>query len=814
MRTLRFDVRDVLKALGHAPGYALTVVLTLALTIGATTAVFSIVNGVLLKPLAYRESHRLVAIHETWNQLSDRMSAMEVNEQHFEYWRARAQSFDSMAQYIARPWNLTGAGDAAEIIVVRTSGSLFDVLQVSAALGRTLTPDDEKTDRPLVAALADRLWRERFGGARDVVGRTIVLNGRPHIVVGVMPAGFQLPETGRLTDRIDAFVPIRVPDDRVGWVGDHNNAAVGRLKAGVTPERAQAELNVLQRQVSALATNEAHEPVTLASVVAPLSERIVGKSRRGLLLLLGAIAGVLTIACSNLANLSLTRTIARQREAAIRAALGASRPRLVRMALLEQLLLSAAGGLVGLWFAWGALTLFVRTAPLDLPRIDEVALDGRVLAFAAAISTLVGLLVSIVPAWRVAHGSVQTALRATAMATTSDRGAVRTRGMLLAIQVAVSVTLLVVTGLLALSFIRLVNFDRGFAADRVLAVSISMPETRYGDTPVRLATYDRLLAAVHTVPGVESATTASMLPLAGAGQVNNIVPEGDVRPLAQQPSANYRFISPEYFRTLGISIRRGRSFTDRERDPDRPAPALVSERTAARLFPGQDPLGKHFSRGIPDEQGFEIVGVVTDARTTSLEAEPPLMVYAPYWWRSRISLRMLVKTAVDPLSVTSGIRRAIHEIDPEIAIGDARALDDIVDASFAARRYQVRLFVAFGGAALAIAVLGVYAVTAYGVSRRRREMNIRVALGARTSQVVAMVVRQGSVPILVGMAAGAAGALAIGGIVASLLFDVQPRDPLVISAVVMLVGGIGLAACLVAARQGLTIDPARALREE
>jgi predicted permease len=814
MTTLRFDVRDVVKALGRAPGYTATVVLTLALTIGATTAVFSIVNGVLLKPLAYRESHRLVAIREIWRQFSERMSTLEINEQHFEYWRARAQSFESMAQYIALPVNLTGAGDAAEIVVVHTSGSLFGVLQVSAALGRTLTPDDERAERPNVVILTDRLWRERFGAAADVVGRAIVLNGRPHIVVGVLPAGLRLPDAGGLTDKIDAFIPIRMAEERVGWVGDHNNAAIGRLRAGVTPDQAQAELNVLQTQVSVLATDQAHEPVTLASFVAPLTERIVGRSRRGLLLLLGAIAAVLIIACSNLANLSLTRTIARQREAAIRAALGASRPRLVRMALLEQLLLSAAGGLLGLWVAWGALAMFVRTAPLDLPRVNEVALDGRVLAFAAAVSTLVGLLVSIVPAWRIARGSVQMALRATALAATSDRGAVRTRGTLLAIQVAVSVTLLVVTVLLTLSFIRLVNFDRGFIADRVLAVSMSMPEKRYAEADRRLVTYDRLLAAIHAVPGVESATTTSMLPLAGQGQVNSAVPEGDVRPRAEQPAANFRFIAPEYFRTLGISILRGRSFTDRERDLDRPLPALISERTASRLWPGQDALGKRFSRGISDEQGFEVVGIVADARTTSLETAPPLMVYVPYWWRSRVSFRMLVKTAVDPVSVMGGIRRAVDEIDPEIAIGDSRPLDDIVDASFAARRYQVRLFVAFGAAALGIAVLGVYAVTAYGVSRRRREMNIRVALGARTSQVLGMVVRQGSVPILVGMAAGAAGALAIGDIVASLLFDVQPRDPLVIASVVALVGGIGLAACVIAARQGLTIDPASALRDE
>ena len=811
MRSFAFDLRDALKALRRAPSYAATVVATLALAIGATTAVFSIVNGVLLKPLAYRESHRLVALREIWAQFAGNL---EVNERHFEYWRVRATTFASMAQFITQPANLTGAGDAAQITVVRTSGSLFDVLQVPAAHGRTLTPDDEKADRADVAVLTDRAWRERFGGDPAIVGRSIGLDGRSHVVVGVLAPGFELPTGLRLTDKLDAFVPIRMDRERVGWVGDHNNAAIGRLRAGVTPEQARAELDVLQKQISVIASDEAHEPVTLAGYVVPLTERIVGRARRGLVLLLAAIAAVLLIACANLANLSLTRAVGRQREAAIRAALGASRSRLVGRALVEQLLLSAGGGAVGLWTAWAALAIFVRTAPVDLPRVNEVTIDTRVLAFAAIVSIAAGLLVAMLPAWRTARGTVQTTLRAGGLATTSDRAAMRTRAALLALQVGLSVTLLVVTGLLSLSFVRLINVDRGFAADRVLAVGVSMPATRYTEQRVRLAVYDRLLAAIHAVPSVESVTTSSMLPLAGQGQVNFIRAAGDTRPRSQLATANFRFIAPEYFRTLGIPVVRGRAFTDAERDANRDAPALISWRTAAQLWPGQDAVGKHFSRGEAGEQGFEVVGVVADARTTSLETPPPLMVYAPYWWRSRASLSLLIKTAADPVSLMPAVRRAVHEVDAEIAIGDARPLETIVDDAFAARRYQMRLFVAFGVVALLIAVVGVYAITAYGVSRRRREMNIRVALGASAAQITAMVVRQGTAPVIAGVAAGAIGALAIGGVVASLLFDVQPRNPFVITAVVALVSAIGAAACLVAARQGLAINPAAALREE
>jgi predicted permease len=811
MGGLGFDIRDALRGFRRDRTYSVTVVLTLALTIGATTAVFSIVNGVLLKPLAYRESHRLVALREIWRQFSDRVPTLEVNERHFDYWRAHATSFESLAQYRQRPSNLTGSGDAAQVSVVYCSGSLFDVLQIQASIGRTLSTRDEVEGAADVATITDALWRQRFGGDPRIVGQPIVLDGKPYTVVGILPRGVRLPSGGALTEAIDAFVPLHVD---VGWVGDHNDEAIGRLRDGVTTEGARAELDVLQAQVGEIATREAHEPVTLASSVTPLTEHVVGTSRRGLLLLLAAIVAVLLIACSNLANLSLTRTLGRLREAAIRSAIGASRPRLVARALLEQLLLSAAGGALGIWVAWTALSLFVQTAPVDLPRMNEVALDARVLAFAAAVSILVGVLVAIVPAWRIAGRDLEAALRAGAAAVASDRGGLRSQAVLLALQVGLSVTLLVVTALFGASFVRVLKVDRGFTAERVLAVDVALPATRYADEPVRQATYDRLLAAIHTLPGVEGVTTTSMLPLRGQGQINFIAREGSTLPRSELPSANFRFVAPEFFRTLGIALQRGRPFTDAERDPNRAAPAVISAPAAARLWPGENPIGKRFSRGIAAEQGFEVVGVVGDARMTSLDRTPPLMVYIPYWWRSRPSTSLLIKTAVDPSSMLPGIRRVIHDIDPEIAVGQSRPLEQLVDGSVAGRRYQMQLFVAFGLVALFIAAVGVYAVTSHGVSRRRREMNIRVALGAQTSQVVGLILRQGMTPVVAGVAAGSGGAMAVGGLVASLLFEVPARDPLLITAVVAIVGSVGLLTCALAARQGLSVDPAAALRDE
>jgi predicted permease len=814
MSHLIFDLREAGRALRRDAGYAATVIVTLALTIGATTAVFSIVDGVLLKPLAYRESRQLVFIREIWRQFSQRFPTVPVNERHFEYWRQHALSFDSMAQYIALPGNLTGAGDAVQITVVHASGSLFEVLQVKPAIGRPMTPADERDDSLEVVVITDALWRQRLGRDPRVIGRSIVVDGTPHNIVGVLDAGFQLAAPGRMIDKVDAFVPIKMGHEHVGWAGDHNNAAIGRLKTGVTLEQARAELDVLQSQASEIATREEHEPVTLATSVAPLAEAVAGAARRGLLLLLAAIAAVLLIACSNLANLSLTRTASRLRDAAIRAALGASQGRLITRVVLEQLVLASAGGMLGMLVARAALVGFVRTAPIDLPRVGDVALDLRIFAFAAAVSIVAGLLVAMLPAWWAAHATVQPVLRASGIATTAGRGALRTRAALLALQVGLSVILLVVTALLSVSFLHLMNVDRGFTADRVLAVDVALPAIRYASVPARLATYDRLLAAVHSLPGVDSVATTSMLPLAGQGQVNFIVADGERRSRSERLTANFRLVSPEFFRTLGVPVQRGRAFADGERDENRAAPALVSERTALQLWPGEAPLGKRFSRGDPDEQGFEVVGVVSDARTTSLEAPPPLMVYAPYWWQSRTSTSLLIKTAVDPAFLIPSVRHAVGEIDPEIAIGQSRPLEALVERAFASRRYQMELFVAFGLVALTIAIIGIYATTAYGVSRRRREMNIRVALGAQTTQVIGLIVRQGSAPVLTGTLAGAVGAVAVGGIVASLLFDVRARDPLVISGVVGLVGGIGLLACVVAARQGLQIDLAAALRDE
>ncbi len=605
MGNLSFDLRDVLRGLRRDRLYAATVIGTLALTLGASTAVFSIVNGVLLKPLGYRESQRLVSIREVVRQESARYPSLPVNARHFEEWRQRATSFAAIAELDFRTANLTGAGEPVQLSILRTSGALFDVLETPVAFGRALTLEDEQAGRPAVVVISDRLWRERFDGSVNPVGRQLTLGGNPYTIVGVLPRGFELPAfdplsgAASLTGRVDAIVALRLNFNNVGWMGQFNYPVIARLRSGVSVEQARAELDVLQRAVARTAQRETHEPVALGGTITLLDESIVGRARLGLLLLLGAIGAVVLIACSNLANLSLTRTSGRLRDAAVRTALGANRERLVRHVIFEQLLLASAGGAIALLIAREAIELFVRTAPVDLPRVNDVGIDGRVIAFAGAAAIVSGLVVALLPAWRIAARDVQTALRAGGHGAT-DRGGQRVRATLLGLQVALSVTLLVVTALLVTSFVRLLRIDPGFSSQGVVAVEVAPLSSRYPDTPERAALYDRILESVHRLPGVTSSAWTSLLPLSGETWVDVISRVADARPSPQNVSANYRFIAPDYFRTLSIPLVRGRSLADSDRG-GATIPAVISQRAASAVWPGEDAIGRTFLRGDRDQ---------------------------------------------------------------------------------------------------------------------------------------------------------------------------------------------------------------------
>jgi predicted permease len=467
--------------------------------------------------------------------------------------------------------------------------------------------------------------------------------------------------------------------------------------------------------------------------------------------------------------------------------------------------------LLGLLVARQALNLFVRTAPIDLPRVNDVTIDGRVLAFAAVVTVIAGLTVALLPAWRIGRGDVQTALRGGGHGST-DRGGLRVRSALLTVQVALSVMLLVITGLFTTSFVRLLRVDPGFATDHVVAVEIAAVASRYPDEKARANLYDRILVGTRELSDVASAAWTSALPLTGETWVDVIARIGDTDPASKKSSANYRFIGPDYFKTLSMPLTKGRSIEESDR-AHAVTPAVISARAAQITWPGADPIGRQFTRGNPDDH-FEVVGVVVDGHPTALEAESPLMVYVPYWYNNEGKSVLVMRTRSDASAIAGEITRVVHAVDPEIAVASVAPLSRVVDKALGNRRYQMWLFIAFGTIALLIATVGVYATTAYGVSRRRREMNIRVALGARTSQVFALVLKQSSTPLLAGMAAGGVGALATGTVMASLLFGVRPGDPLVIASVVVLVGLTGILATAAAARRGLHLDPAAALRDD
>jgi len=817
MESVLVDLRDTVRALRRDFLYVLTTITTLALTLGASTAVFSIVNGVLLRPLAYPEAQRLVSIREVEPSIAAHYSTLPVNARHFEEWRKRTTTFESIAQLEWRTPALTGVGEPMQAHIVRASGTMFDVIQMPPAFGRALTRDDERPDHPAVAVISHALWVDRLGRDPQVLGRSLTLGGSPYTIVGVLGPGAALPrfdtlsQSASLSPAFDAVVPFRLDFARIGWMGQFNYAAVARLKPGVTIEQARAELDVMQRAVADIAARETHQSVDLRGWILPLEESIVGRARLGLLLLLGAIGGVVLIACANLANLSLTRALGRIRDTAVRSALGASRARLIRGVVVEQLLLSVSGAALGVLVARLALILFVRTAPIDLPRVNDVVIDGRVLGFAAAVGVVAALLVALLPAWRIGRGNVQSTLRSGGHGAT-DRGGLRVRATLLGTQVALSVTLLVVTGLFVASFVQLLRVDPGFSADRVVAIEIAPVASRYPDEKARAALYDRILRGTRELPGITSAAWTSALPLTGETWVDAIARPDDIRPSSEYSSANYRFIGPEYFQTLATPITKGRSIDERDRSRI-VIPAVISTRAAKTLWPGEDPIGRQFRRGDPRDH-FEVVGVVPDGHPTTLEAEPPLMVYVPYWYNNEGKSVLVVRAEGAVNAITAGLRRVVHTVDPEIAIAEVSPLRRVVDRARESRRYQMGLFTAFGGVALLIATIGIYATTAYSVTRRRREMNIRVALGARGSQVFALVLRQSTAPLAAGIIVGCAAALVIGRVAANLLFKVRAGDPLVMGGVVMLVAAAGVMASATAARQSLRIDPAAALKSD
>jgi predicted permease len=811
---MRSDLSYAFRTLARNPGFAAIVILILAIGIGANTAMFSIVDGVLLRPLPFDNPSRLVAVQEVVPKFARMAPTIPVNAMHFEEWRKNWHSAEELAMLSSYSTNLTSGGDPERLIIGRVSSSLFSTLGVSPRLGRSFRAEEDQPGRDHVVLLNDSLWQRRFHGDPAVLGQKILLDGVPYEVIGVLPTGLQIPKISQLqamafgSDSPEVWKPFALLDREKSTMGDFNYACLARLRPGVAISQALNELNAVQANISRDLPNH----IELRAAISPLQDQITGRSRQGLLLLLAAVGAVLLIVCVNVANLLLARATGRTREFAVRAAIGASTSRLLRQMLTESFLVAILGGALGLAIAAGALRLILANAPVDLPRLNEVHLDGRVLAIAFALTLASAAIFGLIPAWRSSRIDPQSGLRAGSRSATDNRQSGRVRALLVAIETGLCTVCLVAAGLLLNSFVRLLHVDKGFDAEHVMTVDINLPSARYPDLARRADFLRKTLEAMHAIPGVSAAGVSNLLPLAGEGSNNIINLEGDTTPVSERTIADFRLINEDFFRAMGIPLTLGRAIES----SDRTHPvSVISAATAQRLWPGQNPLGKRFHLGDPSAPALEVIGVAGDVSAASLQKQANPTIYIPYWQRfDQRRCTLIVRATMEPSAIAGAVRAEIRRLDPEIPVPQFQTMGEIVSASVAQRRFQLTLVMLFAAIALGLASLGIYGVVSYSVAQRRNEMGIRMALGASGSDLRSLVLRQGLAPVVIGLVAGLGAALALGRVLSGLLFGVSATDPLTMGAVTATLLIVAAMACYFPALRATRSDPLVALRYE
>jgi putative ABC transport system permease protein len=806
------DARYAARVLLKNPGFTAVAVVALALGIGANSAIFSVVNTVLLRPLPYKDPERLMTVWEDDTKGGfprDTPAAANYID-----WRDQNQVFEGMAAVAEQSFNLTGVGEPERLDGRLVSASLFPVLGVEPQLGRTFLPQEDQPGTNRVVVISHGLWQRRFGGDPSVVNRPVNLNGENYEVVGVMPADFQFPDP-----KDQLWTPIAFTQQEAANRGRHYLEVVARLKPNVTVEQAQAEMTtVAARLQQQYPEQNAH----LGATVLPLHEHLVGDIRPALLVLLGAVGFVLLVACANVANLLLARAAVRQKEIAVRVALGASRLRLVRQFLTESVLLSVTGGAVGLLLALWGTGLLKTFIPENVSQVRSLSVDARVLGFTLLVSLLTGLIFGLAPAVQASRFNLNETLKEGGRDSAQGSRGNRVRALLVVAEVAVSLVLLVGAGLLVNSFLRLRGVDPGFTKDNLLTLSVVLPRQKYPDYQRRAAFYDEMVRRVEALPGVKAAAVTNWIPLVFQGDSITFSVEGRPDPAPGQgkrPAVVTRAVHPHYFRTMNIQLTQGRALDERDR-ADTPNVAVISETMARKSWPGEDPVGKRFTPGEltstnPDDW-ITVVGVVRDVRQIELGAEPKAQMYVPYaqGWSSFAPRYLVVSTSTEPMSLAAAVRGAVWSIDRDQPVSDVRTMEEVLSASLARQRFSTLLLGLFAAVALLLAAVGIYGVMSYSVAQRTHEIGVRMALGAQRGDVLRLAVGQGLKLILCGVGVGLAAAFALTRVMESLLFGVSATDPATFAAISLVLVGAGLLASYIPARRATKVDPMIALRYE
>ncbi len=802
---LKQDLTYALRALRSAPGFALVALLTLALGIGANTAIFSVVRGVLLSPLPFPVADRVVRVWHANPSENDLKS--QVSEPDFKEWSAATRRFSSLSGYWYSPGgsgaDLTGIGTPERIQGAYFTPTFFETLGTRAAIGRTIRPEEAVVGNDHWVVLSDGFWKRRFGADRSVLGRALTIDGVPYTVVGVMPPEFTYP-----ADRIDFWMPLStIGEDAIGRQrASRFLDVVGRLAPGATIQQAHDEIASIARQT---AEREPEARGWTDVVTLPVRESLVGEVRRPLVVLLGAVAFVLLITCVNIAGLLLARATARQRELAVRSALGAGRGRILRQLVTESLVLALIGGALGVGLAAAGVRALGAVGAADLPRAAAIRIDGLVLAYAFGVSTLAGLAFGLLPAIRATSRNLQGVLRAGSRGSVGNAGNTLRAGLVVA-EVALAVVLVVGAGLATKSFARLLSIDPGFNPHNALAVRLGIPYERYGEERVR-GYYQALLDRIAAVPGVEAVGSAKDFPLRGAGELRPLTVPGNAGGTGDRPARlPVLHVSADFFRAMGIPLREGRTFTMADRE-NAPPVWIVNEAFAKRYFPNESPVGKVVRMG---PVSIQIIGVVGDFRQKTLTEPAEPYAYIHYPQNMRAGMSIAVRTAGDPLRYANAVRDAIWSVDRDQTITKIETLAAIVGGNVARPRLLATLLLLFGVMGLTLGALGIYGVLAYAVSQRRQEIGVRVALGASPGSVLRLVVGQGMSLATAGVVAGIAGALVLTRVMSAVLYDVRVTDPATFVTVVVVLLGAALVASWLPARRALRIDPVQALRAD